>query len=92
MLLADHPKYRLCLEEGKPVGTHIGEAWLSPRWASGEFAEDQDDPFKEEHSDKCLKLGSYGIHVDSQIKSLRKIKEAKEFAKAKKADNAEVPI
>jgi hypothetical protein len=30
--------------------------------------------------------------MDSQIKSLRKIKEAKEFAKAVKADDAEVPV
>ena len=36
-------------------------------------------------------MGSYGILVDSQIKSLRKIKEAKEFAKAVKANDAEVP-
>jgi hypothetical protein len=37
-------------------------------------------------------MGSYGIHVDSQLKLLRKIKEAKEFAKAVKADNAEIPL
>jgi hypothetical protein len=26
VLLADHPKYWLCLEEGKTIGTHVGEA------------------------------------------------------------------
>ena len=36
-------------------------------------------------------MGSYGILVDSQIESLRKVREAKEFAKAVKADDAEVP-
>ncbi len=30
--------------------------------------------------------------MDSQIELLRKIKKAKEFAKAVKADNAEVPV
>ena len=29
VLLADHPKYRFCLEEGKTVGTYVGEAWLT---------------------------------------------------------------
>ena len=29
VLSADHPKYRFCLEEGKTVGTHVGEAWLT---------------------------------------------------------------
>ncbi len=77
VLLADQPKYWLCLEEGKTIGTHIGEAWLSSRWALGKFAEDQDNPFKEERSDKRLKLGSYGILVDSQIKLLRKTRKAR---------------
>ncbi len=36
-------------------------------------------------------MGSYGIHIDAQLDSLRKIREAKEFAKAVKADNAAVP-
>jgi hypothetical protein len=30
VLCADHPKYRLCLEEGKTIGTHIGKAWMVP--------------------------------------------------------------
>jgi hypothetical protein len=91
VLSADHPKYRLCLEEGKTVGTHIGKAWMAPRWAPGEFAPDQDDPFREERGNGRLKLGSYGTHMDSQLELLRKIKEAKEFAKAGKADDAAVP-
>lgn len=45
-----------------------------------------------EKGNKNLKLWSYGIHVDSQQDSLRKIQEAKEFAKAVKADNAEIPV
>jgi hypothetical protein len=90
--MADHPKYCIRLEEGKTVGTSIGESWLNPHWAPGEFAPDQDDPFAKEKTSKKLKMGLYGIHVDSQIESLRKIKEAKEFAKAVKADDAEIPL
>ena len=91
VLSADHSKYQLCLEEGKTIGTHIGKAWMAPQWAPGEFVPDQDDPFREERGNGCLKLGLYGIHMDSQLESLRKIKEAKEFAKAVKADNPAVP-
>ena len=36
--------------------------------------------------------GSFGLHVDSQLDSLRRIREAKEFAKAVKADDAKVPV
>ncbi len=46
---------------------------------------------REERGNGRLKLGLYGIHMDSQLESLRKIKEAKEFAKAVKADNVAVP-
>jgi hypothetical protein len=77
--MVNHPKYCIRLEEGKTVGTSIGESWLTPRWAPSEFAPDQDDPFAKEKTNKKLKMGLYGIHVDSQIKLLRKIKEAKEF-------------
>ena len=57
----------------------------------GEYAGDQVEPFREELSNKRLRMGSYGILVDSQIESLRKIKQAKDFAKWVKADDAEVP-
>jgi hypothetical protein len=70
----------------------MGESWLKPRWAPGEFAEDQDDPFKGKRINQNLKTGSYGIHIDAQLESLQKIKEAKEFAKAVKSDNAEIPV
>jgi hypothetical protein len=84
VLKAEHPRYRLRLESGATIWTHTGESWLKPRWAPGEFAENQDDPFKDERVNQNLKTGSYGIHIDAQLESLRKIKEAKEFAKAVK--------
>ncbi len=65
---------------------------MSPRWVPGEFAEDQDDPFARVRTNCKLKMGSYGIQVDSQLESLQKIKEAKEFAKAVKVDDAEIPV
>jgi hypothetical protein len=91
VLLADHPKYWPCLENGNTIGAHVSEAWLAPQWEPGKYAGDQNDPFREELSNKQLRMGSYGILVDSQIESLRKVGEAKEFAKAVKANDAEVP-
>jgi hypothetical protein len=69
-----------------------GESWLNPCWVLGEFTPDWDDPFVKEKANKKLKMGSYGIHVDSQLEALRKVKEAKEFAKAVKADDAKIPV
>ena len=39
-----------------------------------------------------MRKGSFGLHIDTQLESLNRIKEAKEFAKAVKADDAEVPV
>ena len=61
VLKADHPRYRLQLENGATIWTHTGESWLKPRWAPGEFAEDQDDPFKGERINQNLETGSYGF-------------------------------
>ena len=41
---------------------------------------------------KLTKLGSNGIHGDAQQESLLKVEEAKEFAKAVKADDAEITL
>jgi hypothetical protein len=37
------------------------------------------------------KMGLYGVHGDAQRKSVLLVEEAKVFAKAIKADDAEVP-
>jgi hypothetical protein len=39
-----------------------------------------------------LQMGSFDIHMDSQLETLRKVQEAKEFAKAMKADDTDIPI
>ena len=67
---ADHPCYKIRMEKGATVWTTTGESWLRPRPASGQFAKDQDDPFKELRSDPALRIGSYGLHVDSHHHSL----------------------
>ncbi len=41
---------------------------------------------------ESAKLGSCGIHEDAQRESLLKMEEAKEFAKAVEADDAEIPL
>ena len=38
------------------------------------------------------KLGSFGIHKDAQLFSLKRVREEKQFAKAVKADNAAIPL
>ena len=94
ILQANHPNYKIRMEKGATLWTNTTESYLIARWAMGEgtqFAEDADDPFADLRADPSLHYGSYGVHVDSQMDSLKKIAEAKEFAKAVKADDAEVP-
>jgi hypothetical protein len=62
------------------------------------LAKDQDDPWESVRSKVILgkgmikqKMGSYGVHGDAQRKPLLLVEEAKVFAKAVKADDAEVP-
>jgi hypothetical protein len=92
VLQAKHPRYQICLENGQTVWTHMGESWLCPRYAPGEFAEDQDNPFADLHTDTLLEFGSYGMHTNAQWEALEKVADAKAFAKAVKADDAEVPV
>jgi hypothetical protein len=65
---------------------------LRPKPAPGQFAEDQDDPFKDLRSDPALRIGSYGLHIDLHHHSLDDIVEAKAFAKAVKSDDADIPV
>ena len=77
---------------------------MAPRLASwaGNFnniAKDQDDPFTSirrqvelgQSKDK-QEMGSYRVHGDAQRKSLCLLEEAKAFARAVNADDAEIPI
>jgi len=57
------------------------------------FAQERDDLFVKARAEvKPAKLGSYGIHGDAQRELFLKVEEAKKFAKAVKADDAEIPL
>ncbi len=92
MLQSKQPRYQICLESGQTVWTHTGESWLCLRYAPGEFAEDQDDPFVDLRTDTSLEFGFYGMQLNTQQEALEKVVDAKAFAKAVKADDAEVPV
>ncbi len=101
VLRADHSRYQLRLADGMTAGTSTHESWLWPCYATGRgtngFAPDQDDPFADirrtiNASRSRGKIGSYGILGDAQVESLQRIEEAKEFVKAVKADNADIPV
>ncbi len=59
---------------------------------SGQLALDSDDPFADLKADSQLKLGSYGVHMDAQLKAVEKVDKAKAYTKAVKADDTEVPL
>ena len=90
---SNHPKYCLRLECGTTVSTNIQQSWLKSRMLG--MAPDRDDPFvgvRKEMEAGHHKMGSYGVHGDAQRESLRLVlEEAKAYARAVKADDAEVP-
>ena len=85
---ANHPRYLVQLEGGRLLDTAEVGATLTPL---GPYTDHSDDPFADARLD-LVRKGSFGLHIDTQRESLNKIKEAKEFAKAVKADDAEVPV
>ena len=98
VLKANHPRYTLRLEDGTTVGTSTYEAWLAPRYATwpgnpNGLAADQDDPFAEVRSKtRPSRIGSYGVLGDAQRDSLHKVEEAKDYSKAVKHDDANIPL
>jgi hypothetical protein len=86
------------------VSTSTKEAWLAPclaSWAGNlnDIAQDQNDPFSAislqvelGRSKEKQRMGSYRVHGDAQRKSFHLVEEAKAFAKAVKADDAEISI
>ena len=89
---ANHPWCRLCLQNGQEIDTGIMPAGLLPRYAPGPFDPDVDDPFKDIWSEPLVKSGSHGIQIDDQLDSLQRVQHAKEFAKAIKSENIEIPV
>jgi hypothetical protein len=92
VIKSHHPEYRLRLEDGTTVATNMQDLWLTARMSG--MAPDRDDPFvkiRKEVEAGPLKMGSYGVHGNAQRESLRLVEEAKAYARAVKADDAEVP-
>ncbi len=101
--LADDPWYQPYLTLKVTVGTSLGESWLAPHLDQSpgnlkDIAKDQDSPWESVRSKVILskgtvkqKMGSYRVHRDAQRESLLLVEVAKLFAKAVKADDAEVP-
>ena len=66
--------------------------YLIPAYPSDKFAPDSNDPFKELRLEHMVNSGSFGLVIDDQRDSLRRIREAKEFSKAVKSHDAYVPV
>ena len=94
---SDHPNYVICLDNGHVVDTAITSAVLIPSYAEWEGNTNDLAPYVEPalftklRSEMC-QSGSYGMHLDAQRTALRLVKEAKEYAKAVKADDADIPV
>ena len=98
VLESAHPCYKLRLEDSTTASASTYNDWLSPGYATWEgnpngFALEWDDPFVKVWAEvNPTKMGSYGIHGDAQRDLLLKVEEAKEFAKAVKADDTKIPL
>ncbi len=98
VLESAHPCYKLRLEDSTTASASTYNDWLNPSYATWEenpngFALERDNPFVKVRAEvNPTKMGSYGIHGYAQRDSLLKVEEAKEFVKAVKADDAEIPL
>ena len=89
---ANHPVYLLRLEDGRTIDTCDVNVILFPCYSSSCFAPDEEDPFVDVKLESQVARGSFGIQVDAQRDSLRRIREEKENAKAVKSDDASIPV
>ena len=89
---ANHPWYCLQFPDSKLVRVNANEVAMFPK--SSKFNFDETDEMKQLRRDMAgeSKLGSFGVQMDSQLHSLRRIKDEKQYAKAVKSDDAEVPV
>ncbi len=72
-------------------------AWLVPTYAEWEgntndFAPYVEPPIFIKLHSEMNQLGSFGTHIDTQRTALWSVVEAKDYAKAVKADDAEIPL
>ena len=92
MLEAEHPIYLLRLEDGTTIDTSVTPMYLIPTYPPGNFAPDSDDPSREVQLGLTFNSGLFGLVIDTQCDLLRRIREAEEFAKALKSDDAQVLV
>ena len=91
-LEANHLQCHLCLHDGQEIDTGVTPAGLFPQYVPGHFAPGVDNPFNDLQSERVVKSGLYRIQIDVQLDSLRRVQQAKEFTKATKSDDAEIPV
>jgi hypothetical protein len=90
---AEHPIYIIFLDNGHVVDTSKTPAWLVPTYAEWEgntngFAPYVEPPMFTKLHSEMNQLGSFGTHIDAQRTVLWTVFEAKDYAKAVKADDA----
>ena len=90
--MADHPRYTLEMEDGTPLSTTMDKAHLIPTWRWEEDPRSSTSNRAATELESEVKRGSFGVRICAQVESLRRIREEKEYAKAVKADDAEVPV
>ena len=91
---ADHPNYVICLDNGLSVDTAVADVVLFPSYADSneEFAPYVEPAIFAELRSKMTQVGSFGVYLDNQNTALQRIDEAKAYAKAVKADDAQIPV
>ena len=94
VLKADHPWYKVRMENGcdKEISvSSLGRAALFDN-RDPKLAPPRRDEFVGDEEAAALVMGSFGLRIDALRRSLRRVEEEKEHAKAVKADDAKVPV
>ena len=94
---AEHPGYIICLDNGHVVDTSKTPATLIPSYAEWEgntnvFAPYVEPPIFSKLRSEMTQLRLFGTYIDTQRSALWSVVEAKDYAKAVKADNAGIPL
>ena len=84
---AHHPWYSLHMRDGRLRRVNANRSVLRPGSLKTEGETQLCSRLEEEG-----RMGSFGIHMDTQLKSLRRIAEEKQYAKVVKADDAAISV
>ena len=80
------------LHNEQEIDTGVTLAGLIPRYTLVCFPPDADDPFKDLQMGRGIKNGLFGIQIDAQLDSLQRVHQVKEFAKATKSSDVDIPV